>query len=271
MEFTGFNKIENYKKVHMVITQKIHGSNAQIYIEKNDNGQYQIGENKYNVLVGSRNRWITPESDNFGFAQFVYSNVIEIIEKLGVGKHFGEWAGPGINSGEGLSEKTFVLFDHHKFPSDRPLPARMVVVPVLYKGKLDANKVDEVMEDLKLNGSKLVKGFMRPEGVVIEIAGNKFKQVFEPEETQWKGVKKEKVVDSNVKDYSFLLQPIRLEKLLSKDERFIKEYPGSMTDIIGSYFKDLLEENQIESIEERTARKQISRPLVSMIQEIINK
>lgn len=91
-EFKSFQKIQNISKLTMSITQKIHGSNAQVYIYKDNNGNMQL-------LTGSRSRWITPEDDNYGFAKFVYENKEEFIEKLGEGRHFGEWASPGINSG----------------------------------------------------------------------------------------------------------------------------------------------------------------------------
>lgn len=261
MEFKAFEKIEKYDKVHMVITQKIHGSNAQIVIKED-------GE----VLCGSRNRWITPEDDNFGFAKFVNDNKADIVEKLGKGTFFGEWAGPGINSGEGLSERTFVLFDYFKFPPDRPLPKGFTVVPILYKGRVDATAVDRIMEQLKTGGSLLVPGFMRVEGIVVTLGNVKYKKVFEAEETKWTGVKREKKDIPEGKDYSYLLQPIRLEKLLSKDERFIIEYPKSISDIMKAYINDLTEESQITADDDiRTIRKQISTPLVKMIDELVSR
>jgi hypothetical protein len=47
----------------MVITEKLDGTNAQIFIA--DDGE---------VIAGSRNRWITPLNDNFGFARWVFEN-----------------------------------------------------------------------------------------------------------------------------------------------------------------------------------------------------
>ena len=48
-EFTGFGKIPRYSR-EVLVTEKIDGTNAQIYIT--EDGQF---------LVGSRKRWITPE------------------------------------------------------------------------------------------------------------------------------------------------------------------------------------------------------------------
>lgn len=98
-EFKAFGKILHIGKLYMTITQKIHGSNAQILIKRDDEDQ------AYHILAGSRSRWLTPDDDNYGFCKWVRENSIELIEKLGEGRHYGEWAGPGINSGEGLTKK----------------------------------------------------------------------------------------------------------------------------------------------------------------------
>lgn len=172
MDFKPFPKIDNINKAYMHITQKIHGTNAQVFIYPNESGELQL-------LCGSRTRWITPENDNYGFAAFVHQHKQEFIDKLGVGQHFGEWAGLGINSGEGLNYKVFVLFDFWKYPADRPLPPGCVVVPVLYKGAMNLAMVEEAMNELKTNGSKLAPGFMRPEGVVTMIMGVRYKKMFE--------------------------------------------------------------------------------------------
>lgn len=256
VEFEKYPKIEQFKRQRLVITQKIHGSNAQIYIYKDDNGDLQ-------VIAGSRNRWLTPEDDNFGFAKFVEENKEEIINTLGVGRHYGEWAGPGINKGEGLEEKTFVYF--HFWRSGMPLPDYIKMVPVLYDGPLDLSKVDEVMANLKENGSKLVEGYPHPEGVVVGFLGTNFKKVFTDEETQWSGSDKPKVIKEHV-DYSHLLQPIRLEKLLSKDEKYVRDYPKSLRDIVDDYITDLQEEKQID---ETANMKSLRTQVYPFVKEIV--
>src|ERR1043165_2902547 len=127
MEFKSFNKILHIGKLYMSITQKIHGSNAQILIEESPDSGWipaECGYKDYNVYAGSRTRWLTPEDDNYGFCKWVMENRQELIEKLGPGRHFGEWAGPGINSGEGLKEKTLVLFNWRRW-TGKELPARV--------------------------------------------------------------------------------------------------------------------------------------------------
>lgn len=249
MEFKEYSKIPRLDKILMHITQKIHGTNAAVCV-------YNVGTEEapeYKVHAQSRTRIITPLSDNYGFAAFVSENAQEMIEKLGPGIHYGEWAGPGINSGEGLKEKTFILFDHWRYPADRPLPPKTVVVPVLYSGELKAGKIEECQEDLKANGSKLVPGFMRPEGIVVTIGGARYKCVFEAEETGWRKPDKVKTVYEEV-DVSDLLQPIRLEKLISKDERYVTEYPKSLANLARDYLKDMLEEGQLEGRSENAVK-----------------
>lgn len=228
----------------MSITQKVHGTNAAVHVFQTDNG--------LDLICQSRSRIITPEDDNYGFARFVHANKQEFCEKLGCGLHFGEWAGLGINSGEGLSEKVFVLFDYWKFPEDRPLPVGCRVVPVLYQGPIDLNAVENAMADLKIYGSQLSPGFMRPEGVVVNIAGVRYKKVFDEEETKWsRGDEKARKIKNDESEkihteYGHLFQPLRLEKLLSRDERYLTLFPKSLPDIVDKYFGDLVEESQVE-------------------------
>lgn len=225
----------------MTITQKIHGTNAQIYIYEEDG--------KQDLKVGCRSRWITPENDNFGFAKFVYENKAEFIEKLGIGRHFGEWAGPGINLGEGLSEKKFFLFNP-KMYINKILPFRTHTVPILHDGKLSMNDIDSISQKLLEFGSAIVDGYMKVEGIVIDIDGKLYKKVFDPEETKWRKKDKIKTNRTEALDISYLLQPIRLEKLLSRDEKYIREYPYSLSIICKEYIEDLMNEGQITGDDE---------------------
>lgn len=245
MEFQKFNSIENIRKFNVTITQKLHGTNASIFIFRNE----VTGE--LDLRTGKRTSFCTPEIDNAGFANFVYSNKAEIIEKLGEGNHYGEWVGPGVNSSEGLTgEKRFVLFDVLKW-QDKQLPHRVDVIPLLYSGRYSDEKLLEIMEDLKVNGSKYVKGFMRPEGVVIHILGTniRFKNVFAAEETEWtKGSSGKEFTPKEKADlsrFNYLLQPIRLEKVLSADSKLLENYPETIKTIVDSYWTDLLKEDQV--------------------------
>lgn len=270
VEFKAFNKISHFNKHYMTVTQKIHGTNAQILIiceENKTDNSINVDGKEYTVLVGSRNKYITPLADNFGFASFIERNKESIIRSLGEGQHFGEWAGPGINSGEGLTEKTLVLFDFNRYTNE--LPPQTTLVPVLYSGPIDTNKITECMDDLKLNGSKLVKGFMRPEGIVVNISGTRMKLVFEEESTQWKHA--EPKIKKDTIDVSHLLQPIRLQKLLSKDETYTKNYPETLSTICKDYINDLIEEGQITGTEDeiKHIKKALSSSLFKFVKAVV--
>lgn len=174
-EFQEFGKIARLSRM-MTITEKIDGTNAQVYI-----GEY--GE----FLTGSRTRWITPEDDNYGFSRWAHEHKEELLA-LGPGHHFGEWWGSGIQRKYGQTEKHFSLFNTaiwlEEFDNARQLcPACCRVVPVLYRGMFDTNFINSTMTLLK-SESKAATGFSDPEGVVIyhEAARMMFKKTFAKDE-----------------------------------------------------------------------------------------
>lgn len=154
MEFKSFDKIARLSR-NCVITEKIDGTNASIYI--GEDGEF---------LVGSRTRWITPQNDNYNFAAWAYTNKDELM-KLGPGHHFGEWWGLGIQRNYGLKEKRFSLLNTSRWSDDAIRPACCHVVPVLYQGIFNCEYVSHALDDLRDEGSKAAPGFMSPEGVVI--------------------------------------------------------------------------------------------------------
>lgn len=192
LEFQEFPKMPRLSR-DIIITEKIDGTNAQLLIT--DSGE---------MLIGSRTRWITTQDDNYGFARWVEGNKQELL-KLGAGRHFGEWWGSGIQRGYGLQkgEKIFSLFNVGRWALYGAEPKRILtadpriekyqevlpeicsLVPELYRGQFDTQKIDAVLEDLKVNGSYASKGFMKPEGIVVfHIAGNVgFKKTIEKDET----------------------------------------------------------------------------------------
>jgi len=263
LAFKKYNKIPRFDKCVMQITQKIHGTNAQIYIYEEDG--------KLKIRAGSRNRWLFVGDDNYGFAYFVEENKEELIEKFKEGTHYGEWAGPGINSGEGLVQKVFVLFNKYGLREEDDLPERVRIVPMLYEGKYDTAQISIALEDLKNNGSRLVEGFMRPEGVVTNFSGNhQIKNVFDKEEVKWSGSKKIKAPKIDV-DYSHLLQPMRLDKLLSSDSQLLEKYPTSLPSIVKLYVGDLVEEGEIVGDEDevRATRKGATKQIFQFIRRHI--
>lgn len=167
-DFIAFRKIPRLQR-EIIITEKIDGTNAQIFIE----------DDFETMHVGSRNRWITPENDNFGFARWAQENRDELL-KLGPGHHFGEWWGSGIQSGYGLpkGEKRFSLFNVKKWNETRP--ACCHVVPTLYTGDFSTSRIEDVLYDLSVKGSAAAPGFMNPEGIIIyhSAANLYFKRTF---------------------------------------------------------------------------------------------
>lgn len=156
MDFVEFPKMARLSR-EIVITEKIDGTNASVTIT--EDGQF---------LTGSRTRWITPMEDNHQFATWALMNRDELM-KLGVGTHFGEWWGSGIQRGYGLpkGEKRFSLFNTHRWSDDAVRPACCHVVPVLYRGEFDTAVIRSRLDVLAINGSVAAPGFMNPEGVVI--------------------------------------------------------------------------------------------------------
>jgi hypothetical protein len=175
MEFQEFRKIPRLSR-EIVVTEKIDGTNAQIYIpypeEILQNPPNSLN-NDFMIFAGSRNRWISPgkNTDNSGFAQWVKENSNELF-KLGYGRHYGEWWGKGIQRGYDLKEKRFSLFNTSRWNEENK-PDCCFVVPVLFTGLFETEYIHRTLYDLKTNGSYASPGFMNPEGIVIyHIAGD---------------------------------------------------------------------------------------------------
>lgn len=196
LEFKPFPKIPRITR-ECVITEKIDGTNAQIYIERlvednhldNDQRIAELGD--LAMYAGSRTRWITPQHDNFGFANWAQENADELF-KLGEGQHFGEWWGQGIQRGYGLDHKRFSLFNTARWNKDNPnLPACCHSVPVLYTGMFGEG-YPQALESLVSTGSIASPGFMKPEGIVIYHSASKqmYKKLIENDDIP-KGVANE--------------------------------------------------------------------------------
>lgn len=203
-KFEAFPKIPRFQR-EIIITEKLDGTNASVYIEEYTEplsetvlpyGEPLFFIDKFAVWAGSRNRWISEEDDNFGFAAWVKENAEELVG-LGPGHHYGEWWGRGIQRGYGLDKRVFSLFNVGRWNIEN-LPHCCNVVPTLYKGPLwlepnngsnldgyqpfDGGLATEAaIEYLKQHGSMAAIGFMNPEGIIIyHTAGNVlFKQTLE--------------------------------------------------------------------------------------------
>lgn len=175
--FEAFEKIPRLLNMPMIISEKLDGTNASVVIDHRANlpeedwkynltGEQWIDGSDLFVLAGSRTRYITPGSDNFGFAIWVQENWKDLIT-LGPGKHFGEWWGRGIQRCYNLKEKRFSLFNTGRWSNPETRPKCVSAVPVLYYGQFSQAKIEELKADLLINGSRAAPGFQNPEGVVI--------------------------------------------------------------------------------------------------------
>lgn len=114
MKFIPFPKITNkrnyadqWQKEHgdgrWVVTVKLHGTNAA------------IGWDGDTIWTQSRNRLITPEDDNMGFAALVHKDRDFILTCLWLhgprGIIYGEWAGPGVQAKVALKDLPYRVFE----------------------------------------------------------------------------------------------------------------------------------------------------------------
>lgn len=188
--FQGFGKVARFSR-EAIITEKIDGTNAQIHIVPFSELLIEIdprfviaGKGPNIMFAASRTQYITPESDNHGFATWAKANSEELFQ-LGVGRHYGEWWGSGIQRGYGLTkgEKRFSLFNTHRWANDGVdiLPRCCNVVPVIASGILETGIINDCLRALKEYGSFASHGFMKPEGIMIyHTAGNvMFKKTLE--------------------------------------------------------------------------------------------
>lgn len=190
IEHEPFQKIPRLNR-DMVITEKIDGCNAAVQIHRvdkmnrvsNEDGSlYTLidpdhrnailtSDEQFAVFPQSRNRFITTEYDNHGFAQWVYDRADELAETLGEGIHFGEFWGSGIQRGYGLTkdEKRFSLFNTSRWNEENTASVPgLSAVPVLYEGvSFNTDLVNQAAVQLRVNGSKASPGFMKPEGVIV--------------------------------------------------------------------------------------------------------
>lgn len=193
--FQDFGKIARLNR-ECVITEKIDGTNAQVFIEHEAVAETEdciirngpcaelvptpwiASMDGFRIAAGSRTRYITPENDNHGFAKFVAANVAELM-KLGPGRHFGEWWGSGIQGSYGAPKgvKTFSLFNTSRWTAETA-PSCCSVVPVLYRGNFKTTAVEDALQYLRTQGSVASPGFMKPEGVIVyHTAANVFFKV----------------------------------------------------------------------------------------------
>ncbi len=166
MEFKGFPKLSRLFRT-ITITEKIDGTNACVGIYECDG--YPSSEPECLAVVDgleiyaqSRKRLITPDKDNYGFANWVRENA-EDLATLGPGYHFGEWWGRGIQRGYDVADKRFWLFNPETDAGIAPVGR----VPVLYQGEFSQYAIEEALLNLQEKGSVAAPGYENPEGIVV--------------------------------------------------------------------------------------------------------
>ena len=157
--FKEWPKIVRLSKSVCIVTEKIDGTNAA----------FHVVDGKV-VAVQSRNRFIQPGRDNYGFAAWVHENAETLVADLGDGVHFGEWWGAGIGPrGYTQSERFFSLFNAARFTAQAPYftTPRLRVVPILAQGPTAEQPWVSAMTFLREVGSVAMPGHRNPEGLVV--------------------------------------------------------------------------------------------------------
>jgi len=177
-DFEPFQKIARWSR-KIVITEKIDGSNGQIFIPEGDNITPDM------IRAASRNQWLTERDHNFGFATWVKEHAAELLA-LGPGRHYGEWWGAGIQRRYGLTEKRFSLFNVGRWDGATNIPpACCHVVPIIETGDTpDGGAIEAALSRLRTEGSLAAPGFMKPEGIIIYHGASRqlFKKTLEKDE-----------------------------------------------------------------------------------------
>jgi hypothetical protein len=176
----------------MVVTEKVDGNPAQVTIRllgKGDTWMLRTdldtvvtidNADSFAVRAGARRRWVAPgREDVFGFAQWTRGHARQLVEQLGVGRHYGEWYGAGIQRTYGLDHRRWALFNTKRWMTNRSVLADPIialqregvavdVVPILYAGQWSSQAVEECLEDLRVHGSLLAASSgWSAEGVVV--------------------------------------------------------------------------------------------------------
>jgi len=194
-----------------VLTEKLDGTSCHVAISEVP-ADYDVEDpanvgiwlrNGLLVRAASRSRWISPgkTTDNYGFAAWVLQHVEELTA-LGVGRHYGEFWGGGIQRGYGLAkdDKRFSLFNVQRWVKPRtdgptpalegqyPCPDCCHVVPVLYRGEFNTVEVNLQLASLRTLGSKAAPGYMKPEGLIVfHTAAQRYFKVLLENDDQPKG------------------------------------------------------------------------------------
>lgn len=178
---TKFVEWEKTTRLHspVVVTEKLDGINGAVIVERldedisvdninnsfmhNTTGELFI----FDVSAQTRSRLVYPGEDSTGFAHWVAERADQLAVDLGVSPvdgspahHFGEFMK------KGLKAPKFYLFNTGRWAGVEFNTPDLDVVPVLYEGDYYEGLAEEVLEDLRKNGSRVHPG-IPAEGVCI--------------------------------------------------------------------------------------------------------
>lgn len=175
-----FEKFEPWPKTlhvdkvmgNVIVTEKIDGTNACIVFQ--DDGY---------MFTQSRNRIITPDQDNQGFAKWAYRNQKNLFYIFGPGRHYGEWWGKKIGRTYNMQHNVFSVFNNGRFyrtdgndmdsmstrAQEGPLFDQVSAVPLIYTGVYGSEQMVEKVFEFETGKSKAAAEFgvefYDPEGV----------------------------------------------------------------------------------------------------------
>lgn len=179
IEFKAWPKTSRLFR-EVTVTEKIDGTNACIVFEPDPVcGKFDCGDDAHYVYAAqSRNRIITSKSDNAGFAAWVQENHAALFEKLGYGRHYGEWWGQKIGRKYNMPFRVFSIFntdlwsvqlgDNIAYEMQNGF---LTHVPVLGRFDMDTSVIMDCAEYLNDGGSVASRvfgiEFDRPEGICV--------------------------------------------------------------------------------------------------------
>jgi hypothetical protein len=175
-EFVAWPKIPRGSKQETItITEKMDGTNACIIVESEGMTSDAEGVQSEKFVVAgvqSRKRLITQgaDTDNFGFAGWVADQGLELPKTLGVGYHYGEWVGMGIQKNPyHMEDRALFMFNSDRWRDGRqPRPAGVLCVPLMYEGPaVDDEGQDMIEASMEALIDKGIAYGYKPEGVVV--------------------------------------------------------------------------------------------------------
>lgn len=179
------NKIKHLKwpkitrrDAQCTISEKAHGSNGAVAFQVT-NMSPTDGREVYvldvEMAVQTRTRIVTTQDDQTGIARWAEANrdtlemdllhVNRMLPEPGTYYHYGEFMTRGHN------EPHFYLFNTRRWTGVKFRTPTLKVVPVLYEGNYSDEIVENCLEDLRQNGSRIHPG-LPAEGVVVYYPSN---------------------------------------------------------------------------------------------------